>query len=148
MNPKVSKYLYSVPLVVASAISSNASFAECDWLSRNRWFYGTDDNGDMPPDLLISWPPCAGERYDVASANCRDVGARVCKYEDLFAVYYYATWDGAFNPYGMWIGNMVDDDRVLCGNRAVTYDDDPDYKNFEGTCNKADTRQYYCCYGP
>ena len=66
------------------------------------------------------------------------MAARVCKYEDLFAVYYFTSWEGFFNPKGKWIGNMVDDDRVFCGNKDVTFNGDSDANNFEGKCNKAD----------
>ena len=41
---------------------------------------------------------------------------------------------------GRWIGNACGDDCVMCGNNNT------DCSNFEGNCNKRDSRTYKCCY--
>lgn len=97
------------------------------------------------PQLEISYPSCAGAWYELAALRCKRENARVCTYEDYYAIYAGTGWSEFFNVKGKWIGNMVGDDDVLCGNKDVTYTGDPDYKNFEGACNKHDTRQYFCC---
>lgn len=84
--------------------------------------------------------------YDDAAAFCRDRESRVCSYEDLFYLYVFGSTDSGFNPMGAWIGNIVGDDDVLCGNRSITGENDPDQNNFEGTCNKRDNRVFWCCH--
>lgn len=72
---------------------------------------------------------------------------RVARYEDLVYVYQTIPWLAyRYNPNGLWLGNMVGDDRVLCGNRSVTMPYDPDIYNFEGTCNKSNERRFWCAY--
>lgn len=84
--------------------------------------------------------------YRSATAACRDRLAHVCTHEDLSYLYLRSSLDASFNPSGKWIGNIVGDDDVLCGNKSVTFDNDPDTANFEGECNKADLRAYWCCH--
>jgi hypothetical protein len=46
---------------------------------------------------------------------------------------------------GRWIGpDLVGDDQALCGNRSITVDGDADTGNFEGICNKANNREFWC----
>ncbi|MEM7584192.1 MAG: hypothetical protein AAF560_12465 [Acidobacteriota bacterium] len=84
--------------------------------------------------------------YDRAQARCRSRLAHVCSYEDLFYLYYYSSLDSSYNPNGLWLGDFVGDDQVLCGNKSITFNGDPDQYNFEGACNKSNSRQYYCCH--
>lgn len=85
-------------------------------------------------------------RYRIAARNCRNQRGQVCTYEDLTYLYYSSGLDANYNPDGAWLGTMVGDDEVLCGNKDITFNNDPDIVNFEGTCNKNDTRAYWCCH--
>jgi hypothetical protein len=89
-----------------------------------------------------------GFGFDHALANCRRRGGRVATYGDLYYLYYYTDLDASFNPNGKWLGpDLIGDDWALCGNADVTYDNDPDINNFEGTCNKHDWwRDYWCAH--
>lgn len=91
--------------------------------------------------------------YRVAHYYCRDLGdyygvpARVATHEDLS--YIYTTVPNLahyYNPKGKWIGNIVGDDRVLCGNRTIDRPYDGDIDNFEGTCDKRGQRKYWCAF--
>lgn len=90
----------------------------------------------------------SAQRYDEAQKVCRDKRGRVASYEDLFYLFRNTALDASYNPYTRWIGNLVQDDGALCGNADITYDDDPEIWNFEGTCNKTDSRQYWCAHDP
>jgi hypothetical protein len=96
--------------------------------------------------LCISTNTQNAAPYRTATVRCRDRFARVCTYEDLTYLYYRTTLDASYSPNGRWIGNMVADDNVLCGNRSIPSNDHPNIANFEGTCNKADSRAYWCCH--
>lgn len=96
--------------------------------------------------LCISQLAQNATRYRSAVRSCRNQRAQVCSYEDLTYLYYSTQLDASYNPNGRWIGNMVADDNVLCGNRDVTSDNDADIANFEGTCGKNDQRSYWCCH--
>ena len=85
-------------------------------------------------------------RYRTAVRDCRNQRSQVCSYEDLTYLYYSTSLDSNYNPDGRWIGNLVADDNVLCGNRNITTDNDPDIANFEGTCSKDNQRNYWCCH--
>jgi hypothetical protein len=91
---------------------------------------------------------CPAARYDVAAANCHAYGGRICTYEDFSYVFLTSNWELFYNTQGKWIGNMINDDEVFCGNRAITFNGDADIYNFEGHCNKSNLRQYWCCFGP
>ena len=54
--------------------------------------------------------------------------------------------DSGYNPDGMWLGDLAGDDNALCGNRAVTFDNDPDIFNFDGTCWRSDRRGFWCAH--
>ena len=104
--------------------------------------------------LRVTLPACGPDRYDRASVSCRNKGGRVCSYEDLFYIYHEVPeWARYWNPSGKWLGDFTRDDKVLCGNKTVSsytlspYDNDTDSDiwNFEGECNKKDSRKYYCC---
>jgi hypothetical protein len=84
--------------------------------------------------------------YNNAAVFCRDQKAHVCTYEDFRYLFVRTTLDALYNPLGRWIGNMVHDDLVFCGNAPITVNNDPDIGNFEGQCNKSDIRQYWCCH--
>jgi hypothetical protein len=96
--------------------------------------------------LELTWPACDAKRYDDAAYECRRIGYHVCSYEDLYFTYKVSGWEIYHNPQGHWIGNMVGDDKVLCGNKNITSDGDPDISNFEGVCSKSNKRKYWCCY--
>ncbi|MEO1088132.1 MAG: thrombospondin type 3 repeat-containing protein [Acidobacteriota bacterium] len=84
--------------------------------------------------------------YLDAQATCRTRKAHVCSQEDLFYLYRYSTLDSSYNPNGSWLGDAVHDDTVLCGNKSITYNNDPDMFNFEGNCGRTGSRQYWCCH--
>ncbi len=86
------------------------------------------------------------QRFDDATLLCRDQGARVCTYEDLYYVYRRGNIDATYNPISKLLGNFVSDDGVLCGNKEITSEIDSNVNNFEGQCNKADRRNYWCCH--
>lgn len=98
------------------------------------------------PRLCISELVQNAARYRNAARACRNQRAQVCSYEDLTYLYYSTSLDSNYNPDGRWIGNMVADDSVLCGNRNITTDNDPDIANFEGSCDKDNQRNYWCCH--
>jgi hypothetical protein len=113
----------------------NKYFTICILSSRNIWGYS------------------ATARYQIAHTLCRHLGeyyevpTRVATHEDLG--YIYATVPHLaqnFNPKGKWLGNTVDDDRVLCGNRKIDRPYDSDITNFEGECNKNGDREYWCAF--
>lgn len=96
--------------------------------------------------LCISSATQNATRYRSASNNCRDQMGHVCTYEDLYYLYVKTALDATYDPSGVWIGNIVGDDEVLCGNKSVTSNNDPDILNFEGVCDKDDLRPYWCCH--
>ena len=98
------------------------------------------------PRLCISIDVQNATRYQYAQRRCRVQRGRVASYEDLYYLYIHTGFDASYNPNGRWIGNMVADDNALCGNRSITFDNDPDMYNFEGTCNKNDLRAYWCAH--
>lgn len=96
--------------------------------------------------LCISQVKQNATQYRHAARRCRANRSQVCSYEDLTYLYYNSQLDANYNPNASWIGNMVADDQVFCGNKQITFDNDPDIVNFEGTCNKGDVRGYWCCH--
>lgn len=87
----------------------------------------------------------ARRSYD-AAVFCRDKRSKVCTYEDMYYLYQRSTLDGSYNPNGLFLGGMQKDDRLLCGNKSITFNGDPDRVNFEGDCVKTASRQFYCCH--
>lgn len=81
-----------------------------------------------------------------ASRKCRDRFARVCTYEDLYYLYERSSLDASYNPNGMWVGGIQTDDIALCGNRSITFNNDPDRFDFEANCAKTTPRSYWCCH--
>jgi hypothetical protein len=96
--------------------------------------------------LCISTHTQNAAKYRYAILNCRNHRSNVCSYADLTYLYVYSALDATYNPSGKWIGDMTGDDQVLCGNRTISYDGDPDWANFEKTCSKTDVRSYWCCH--
>lgn len=96
--------------------------------------------------LCISSATQNATRYRSASNNCRDQMGHVCTYEDLYYLYVKTGLDATYDPNGAWLGNFVGDDAVLCGNKSVTSNNDPDILNFDGECDKDDVRPYWCCH--
>jgi hypothetical protein len=96
--------------------------------------------------FCINTNPLAPARsFPEAAITCKQFKGRVATYLDLFAVYVLTTLETSYNPQGRWIGpELVGDDQALCGNRSITADGDADTGNFEGLCNKADRREYWC----
>ncbi len=84
--------------------------------------------------------------YRTASATCSVIGARVCDFEDLYYIYQQTANDANFNPNGKWLGHFTGDSTVHCGNRSVTFNNDPDIANFDGTCSASGSRTYWCCH--
>ncbi|MDJ0662852.1 MAG: hypothetical protein QNJ42_25695 [Crocosphaera sp.] len=81
-----------------------------------------------------------------ADVFCRDRRGRVATYGDLRYLYLRSSLDSAYNPRGRWIGNQVGDDDYLCGNRDITFNNDPDISNFDGVCSRGDRRNYWCAH--
>jgi hypothetical protein len=96
--------------------------------------------------LCISTNVHNAASYANALVYCRDRRGRVASYGDLRYLYVRTSLDAAYNPSGRWIGNFVDDDRALCGNRSITTNNDPDIGNFEGECSRFDSRNYWCAH--
>lgn len=96
--------------------------------------------------LCISNQVQGARTYQNASTHCRGMRSHVCTYDDLAYVYATTTADANYNPNGRWIGNRTADDQVLCGNRTINVNNDADIPNFEGTCNKANVRAFWCCH--
>lgn len=117
-----------------------------------------DDTADFPASSCRSGFRQAGSRlcisinvhnarsYANAMVFCRDRRSTVASYGDLRYLYTRSSLDAAYNPSGRWIGNFVDDDRALCGNRAITFNNDPDIANFEGECSRFDSRNFWCAH--
>jgi hypothetical protein len=96
--------------------------------------------------LCVSTNVNAAATFANALVFCRDRQSTVADYGDLRYLYVRSTLDAAYNPNGRWIGNFVDDDTALCGNRAITSDNDPDIANFEGECSRFDSRGFWCAH--
>jgi hypothetical protein len=95
--------------------------------------------------FCISNNPLTARQFPTAVFTCRVARARIATYTDLFMVYFRADLIPFYNPLGRWIGpEHVGDDQAMCGNRNITAPGDADIGNFEGPCNKADTREYWC----
>lgn len=73
--------------------------------------------------------------------------SHVCTHDEYDYLFQYSSYDASFDPYGMWIGDYVEDSWSLCGNRSITYDGDPDITDFDGECgtNGTQSRPYRCC---
>jgi len=99
------------------------------------------------PFLCISQWLQDAANYTQATVGCRLQKSRICSYEDLDYIYLTTKYDASFNPAGgRWLGDFVADDYVNCGNFSITFDNDPDIWNFEGTCSKWDRHEYWCCH--
>jgi len=99
------------------------------------------------PFMCISQWVQDAARYAIATTSCRNQNARVCSYEDLGYIYFMTKYDASFNAAGgKWLGDFTQDDYVNCGNFTVTFDNDPNIYNFEGTCNKMESHAYWCCH--
>ena len=98
------------------------------------------------PRLCISEVVQQFYPYRRAVRHCRDLRSEVCTYEDLSYLYGRTNLDAVYNPNGSWLGNMVGNNEVLCGNRDITSDDDPDTVDFEGVCSKNDSHPFWCCH--
>lgn len=100
------------------------------------------------PRLCIDVFAQRAETNQDASWRCRERFARVCTYEDLYYLYRVSSFDQSYNPNGKWIGGMQSDNNAMCGNRDVTFNEDPDTFDFEGNCHKwaGGGRQYWCCH--
>lgn len=86
------------------------------------------------------------DTFQDAAFQCRTQHAYVCGYTELRFLYLFTNLDASFNVSGRWLGDWTGDDQVLCGNRSITSDNDPDIANFEGTCDRGDFRAYWCCH--
>jgi hypothetical protein len=105
------------------------------------------------PRLCISELPHDQMLYRAAVTFCRDRFGRIATLEDLTYLYFSTALDGAYNPIGKWIGNITADDNILCGNRNITFNNDPDIVNFDGTCRRSAfgaserrSRQFWCAH--
>lgn len=96
--------------------------------------------------LCISTNVHDARSFANASTYCRDRLGRVANYGDLRYLYVRTNLDSAYNPSGRWLGDWTGDDQVLCGNKSITSDNDPDISNFDGTCNRFDKRNFWCAH--
>ncbi|NJK33285.1 MAG: hypothetical protein HC927_13290 [Deltaproteobacteria bacterium] len=96
--------------------------------------------------LCISATKKDADAYPRAVSVCRNEFGRVCTYEDITYLYRNTSNDANYNPLGVMLGNLIDDDTVICGNRSVTFNNDPDVSNFEGPCGKSIPRPFWCCH--
>ena len=96
--------------------------------------------------LCISTNVIDARSFANASTYCRDRRGRVAGYGDLRYLYVRSSLDSAYNPNGRWLGDWTGDDRVLCGNKSVTFNNDPDISNFDGTCNRFNSRNFWCAH--
>ncbi|WP_146158165.1 hypothetical protein [Enhygromyxa salina] len=98
------------------------------------------------PRLCISKQLRPARRFRRAINNCRRRSSSVCSYEDLTYLYLNSDLDEDYNPRNKWIGNITGDNYVLCGNRRISYDGDPDWVDFEDTCHKNEKHPFWCCH--
>jgi hypothetical protein len=99
------------------------------------------------PNLCISQYTQNAVKYTQAQANCRLLQARVCTYEDLGYLYLSTNMDAAYDPAGgKWLADFTLDNNVNCGNASITFNNDPEIWDFEGTCDKSNQRAYWCCH--
>lgn len=97
--------------------------------------------------LCIDQIPQQPTQFDTAVARCRARSGYVASYGDLYYLYVNTVFDANYNPNGRWLGpDLSGDDQALCGNRDITFNGDVDRENFEGTCNKNDSRTYWCAH--
>jgi len=96
--------------------------------------------------LCISTNVHDARTYANASTFCRDRRGRVAGYGDLRYLYVRTNLDSAYNPNGRWLGDWTGDDQVLCGNKSITSNNDPDIANFDGTCNRFNSRNFWCAH--
>ena len=96
--------------------------------------------------LCISTNVQDAARFEVAMQRCRNQLGRVATYGDLFYLYITTTLDASYSPLEKWIGNIVQDNEVFYGNRAITFNNDPDMWDFEGTSSKTASRTYWCAH--
>ena len=96
--------------------------------------------------LCITTDAVGARTFANAHVYCMDRRARVASYTDLRYLYTRTILDAAFNPNGRWLGDWTGDDQVLCGNKSITADGDSDTANFDGTCNRFDSRGFWCAY--
>lgn len=85
-------------------------------------------------------------RFELAAETCRNARARLCTYNDFFYIFNETSADASYNPYNTYIGNVVADDGVLCGNASVPYNNHPNIWNFEGNCGYSGANSFFCCY--
>lgn len=99
------------------------------------------------PYLCISQWIHDAANYTQATTACRVEKSRLCSYEDLSYIYLTTKYDASFNAAGgRWLGDFTQDNYVNCGNFSVTFDNDPDIWDFEGTCSKWERHEYWCCH--
>jgi hypothetical protein len=85
--------------------------------------------------------------YGAAAEDCRDRYANVCSVDDLIYLYVNSQADANYNPRNRWLGNVVDQNSVLCGDRDITSDNDNDMWNFADVCTRSTgPHSYWCCH--
>lgn len=102
------------------------------------------------PRLCIDETVRQQRRYRRAASDCRDSYAHVCTVEDLDYLFLNTNLDAYYNPKQgnrqRWLGNYVGDDTALCGDRAVTQNNDPDIADFDAECGAQERHPYWCCH--
>ena len=139
-SKQVSASAFSLCVVLASSLNSSEPSAAGFPTANCRPGFGA-----AGPRLCIT-PAQNATTYPRAASICRDMRGYVATYEDFFYLYTHTPGVAAFNANGKWMGNFVDDDRVLCGNKDVTSTTDPDINNFEGVCSKWQVRPFHCAH--
>lgn len=109
-------------------------------------YYCRSDYRQVDKGLCISWDVQGPHTYPQAAAKCHHKKGRVATFEDFSYLFIYSHLDADYNPKGKWIGNMVANNKVLCGNRHISSNNDPDIKDFEGECNKKYKKEYWCVH--
>jgi hypothetical protein len=102
------------------------------------------------PRLCIDEEARQPKRYRRAVLDCRNSRSNVCSVEDLHYLYFSTNFDADYNPRPgnrrSWLGNVVGDSTVLCGDRSITTNNDPDIHNFDGVCDANERQPYWCCH--
>jgi hypothetical protein len=79
----------------------------------------------------------AQQNFNNAQNICAAIGGHIATYNEVYRLAQVNGGVAAVNLNGDWIGNRAGDDQAYCTNGT-------DINNFEGTCNKNDSRWFRC----
>lgn len=103
------------------------------------------DFANPAPRLCITAAQSAGTYFHAVS-QCGVNYSRICTHDDLSYLYAQSSLDYQYDPNGKWLGDSLQDDYVNCGNASITFDNDPDMLNFDGTCHRGESHSFFCCH--